>query len=371
MHFDEFLLDRWLQDRSGPGIRFDLGGSTGPLWRLRDVLALDGEDAAECLLDLQLAYSKTAGAEGLRSAIAAMAGVPSEQVVVLAGAAEYLTNIFLLAAEAGGNVVMPAPCYPTQAALPKAFGLEVRSYHLNRDAGFKIDLDEVVSLVDERTKVLVVNVPHNPTGAVLSNEEMRVLHDLALDRGAQFVSDEVHHPIFHGTPVASASRLPCATTIGDLSKSFAMPGLRLGWIIEPDARRRAAYGNVREYTSISNSVVTELIAEIAVRHRDEVWTRTRRVAQANLGVLDAIFAEVSEHVGWIRPSGGMTGFSWFRSGVQTRPFCEVAARHGLLLVPGDCVGAPDHVRIGFGAQETDFEAAAETFARLLQEHIVR
>ncbi len=369
MQFDAFMLDRWLQENSGPGIRFDFGGSTGPVWRLGDVLALDGPGAADRLLELRLGYSRTTGAEKLRCAIAGMAGVPFERVVVLGGASECLAQVFMHAAGpegTAGNVVVPFPCYPTQAALPKAFGLEVRVYPLRREAGFRPDLDQIAGLVDGDTRVLLANVPHNPTGAVLTDAELVVLRDLAARHGAQFVCDEVHRPVFHGSVTGSAALLPGATAIGDFSKAFALPGLRLGWIIEPDAQRRAAYGNAREYFSISNSPLTEAVAEIAVRHRDAILSRTGRVAAANLAVLDAVLERNADRIGWIKPDGGMTGFPWLRGGGDGRALCSAAVQHGILLVPGDCMGVPDHLRIGFGAQDSGFEQAAtalEEFVR--------
>ena len=370
MRFDEFMLDRWLQEKSGPGIHFDFGGSTGPVWRLRDVLALDGPEAAERLLELQLVYSRTAGAEDLRCAIAEMVEVPFEHVVVLSGASECLAQVFMHAAEQDGNVVVPFPCYPTQAALPKAFGLEVRSYPLRREAGFRPDLDEIAGMVDGKTRVLLANVPHNPTGAVLTDADLVVLRDLADRHGAQFVCDEVHRPVFHGPVTGSAARLLGATAIGDFSKAFALPGLRLGWIIEPNARRRAAYGNAREYFTVTNSPLTEAVAEIAVRHRDMILSRTGTVAAANLAILHAMFERNADRIGWIKPGGGMTGFPWLHGGGDMRALCLAAVGSGILLVPGDCVGVPDHMRIGFGAQDTGFEeatAALENFLRGWQE----
>src|SRR5258708_5003854 len=359
MRIEPFLLDRWLQDHSGASIRFDFGSSTGPHWTLREVLALGHGRVIDRLLDLELVYSKTSGADGLRHAIAEMAGVPDDQVIVMTGAAEPLTHLFFLAAEPGANVIVPFPCFPPHRAIPSSLGLEVRTYRLDRDKGYRIDIDEVKRLVDDKTKVLLVNVPHNPTGAVLTDDELQSLHDFSVERGVQFVCDEVHGPVFHGSKTASASRLPHATSIGDFSKAFSLPGLRLGWMIEPDPRRRAEYLNSREYVTISNSPVTEFVGEIAVRRRDVLRGRTQDVAEKNLRILDRLFAENSNALRWVRPQGGMTGFPWFLDGRSAREFCEVAAAKGILLVPGDCMGAPDHFRIGFGVREEGFDRSVE------------
>lgn len=221
-------------------------------------------------------------------------------------------------------------------------------------------------LVDAQTKLILVNSPHNPTGTTLGDTDLRSLHDFAAERGIQFVSDEVYHPIYHGHETASAARLARATVIGDFSKAFSLSGLRLGWIIEPDAHRRELYLSSREYFTISNSPIVEFLAEIAVRHREAILKRTREVARANLQLLDQVIAEHSGVLKWIRPRGGMTGFPWLVSGAATRSFCEAAVSQGLLLAPGDCFGVVDHVRIGFGVGREWYPRAMERLSDFLR-----
>lgn len=114
--------------------------------------------------------------------------------------------------------------------IPESLGFEIRRYHLTRENSYRVDLKEVRGLADGKTKILVVNSPHNPTGATLSDDEMWQLHDFCVERGIQFVSDEVFHPIYHGPETHSAARLSCATVVGDFSKALSLPGLRLGWL---------------------------------------------------------------------------------------------------------------------------------------------
>src|SRR5207247_10207493 len=123
-------------------------------------------------------------------------------------------------------------------ALPEALGPAHRLSGLRRENGFPIEPDEIKRPPDSRTKLILVNSPHNPTGATISDEEMEVLHDFAAERGIQLVSDEVYHPIYHGRQTRSAARLPHATVIADLSKAFSIAGVRTGWMIEHDAKRR-------------------------------------------------------------------------------------------------------------------------------------
>ena len=362
MRLKPFLLEEWIDKYMEPPVEFNLAGSTGPVWKLRELLELAAPGSLEQLLDSNLMYSRSSGASSLREAIADMQDVASEEVLVTVGAAEALAHVFSLAAEPGANVIVPFPCFPPHQSIPEGLGLEVRSYGVRRDHGFHIDLNEVTGLIDGRTKLILVNSPHNPTGSTLSDTELRALHDLAAERHVQFVSDEVYHPIYHGRETASAARLPQATVVGDFSKAFALAGLRLGWIIERDAQRRRAYLTSREYVTISNSPIVEFFAEIAVRQRDLIWNRTRAVATANLQLLDQVMSAHSDVLQWIRPRGGMISFPWLASGASALAFCEAAVKEGLLFAPGDCFGVPDHVRIAFGVGQDWYPRAMQRLA---------
>ena len=365
MRLKPFLLDQWLSRPGSSSIEYNLGGSTGPRWTLDELLRLTGNDARQRLLESSVVYGLSAGSEGLREGLAAMSQVPSSHVLIVAGGSEALLLLMFLAADPGANVIVPFPGFPPYHALPESMGLEVRQYHVSRESGFRVDLDEVKRLADANTKLILVNSPHNPTGGTLSDDEMRDLHDFAAARRIQFVSDEVFHPIYHGRPSASAARLPHATVLGDFSKAFALSGLRLGWIIEPDEERREEYLNMREYFSISNTTIGEFFAEIAVAHRDIVLGRTQEVASTNLREVERLVGEHGDLLEWTRPEGGMTAFVRVRGG-NGREFCEGAFGHGLLLTPGDCFGVPDHVRLGFGVGPEWYSKAMERLASFLQ-----
>jgi aspartate/methionine/tyrosine aminotransferase len=251
-------------------------------------------------------------------------------------------------------------------AVAESLGLEIRRYTLRSEDGFQIDMDEVRRLTDRRTKFVLVNSPHNPTGAVVPESDMEELHDFCVNKGIQIVSDEVYHPIYHGPPLRSAARLPGATVISDFSKAFCLSGLRIGWMIERDRTRREQYLNARSYFTVSSTVLAERLAALATRRRERIYQRARRVAHANLQLLDAVFSAHADSVQWIRPGGGMTAFPWLASGADARGFCRIMAQSGVLVVPGDCFGMPAHFRIGFAASGDRFPKAIERFAAVLE-----
>jgi aspartate/methionine/tyrosine aminotransferase len=366
MKLPPFLLDQWLEQKfsASPPIEFDLGSSTGPVWTFRELLSLGGD--LEELLDAKLFYTPPAGSVALREELARMEGVAPESILVMTGAAEALLILFHLVAEPGANVVLPNPGFPTNQAVAESLGLQVRRYTLRAENQFQIDVNEIQKLVDRSTKLVLVNSPHNPTGAVLTEAEMRRLHDFCAERAVQFVSDEVYHPIYHGPVMPSAARLPHATVISDFSKALCLSGLRIGWMIERDSRRRQQCLNARSYFTVSSTVLGERLATLALRHRDVIYDRACRIAGSNLPLLDRLFAEHADLLRWVRPAGGMTAFPWFASGVNGREFCRNLAQYGVLMAPGDCFGMPSHFRVGFAASGEDFAEGIGRFSAFLR-----
>jgi len=364
MQLKPFLLDIWLDDYEHD-IEFNLASSEGPRWTVNAVLNLAGEEERQRFLNHELVYGRPAGADGLRAAIAEMHHVSAECVQVVTGASEALVVLMWLAAEAGANVILPRPGYAPFSALPESLGIETRFYGIRKENNFSIDVAEIIKLADAGTNLIMVNSPHHPTGATMSDAEMDRLHEFTSARGIQLVSDEVYHPIYHGRETKSASRLPQATVIHDFSKAFSLPGIRTGWIIDHDRKRRERYWNARTYFSISNNSAGEMLAEIAMRKRDVILGKTQETATLNLEHLDRFMAGHRETLGWIRPQGGMAAFPWLVSGENARPFCQAAAEQGILLAPGDCFDSPSHFRLGFAATGPEFPRALDRLGKLV------
>jgi aspartate/methionine/tyrosine aminotransferase len=364
MELAAFLLDQWISRKhtSTPPIEFDLASSTGPVWTLRELLALDGQTKLDSLLDMRVSYISAAGTPELRTAIAKLCGVEPEHVQVVTGAEEALLILFFLAAEQRANIVLPSPGFPANAALAHSLGIEARFYGIRAENGFAIDPDEIRKLVDSNTKLVLVNTPHNPTGSVPTNEELEALCDFCAERGVPFVSDEVYHPIYHGPAMKTAARLRHATVLGDFSKALCLSGLRLGWIIEQDAQRRARYLNARNHFTICSNALGERLAVLALAHSDAIYSRARRVASENLALLDDLFAKHCDVLRWHRPRGGMTAFPWIEGMSDTRDFCERLLKRGVMIVPGDCFAMPSHFRLGFAAAGQQFPRALEHVA---------
>jgi aspartate/methionine/tyrosine aminotransferase len=344
-----FVLEEWLA-KYRDSVPHHLGMSTGPKWTLAELRALMTSGERDAFDRAALTYTPSNGREPLRAALASMYAADPEEIVVFNGGAEALLTLFFVGGEVGGNVVVPTPSFAPFLEVPTALGVEARRYELRLEDGFALDPDEIMSLVDQRTRLILVNTPHNPSGAVVDEEAVRVLDAFAERRGIQLVVDEVYHPIYHDAPARSAAQFSRATVLGDFSKSFSLPGLRIGWILERDAKRRKELENAHAYFTVCASMPSELLAEVAARNRETIWNRTRAVSAQNLTPLTQWCAANEEWIEWVRPRGSMTAFPRLRGATDARPFCVAAAERGVLLAVGQAFGAPAHFRIGFGLE---------------------
>jgi aspartate/methionine/tyrosine aminotransferase len=367
MKLPPFLLDLWLaaHEFATPPIRYNLAASTGPAWTLGEIGALGGGDVRQ-LEALALSYAPPQGSKLLRERIAARNAVDPDAVLVLTGASEALMALFAHFAEPGASIVLPRPAYPAMPVLARAWGLRVREYAVDAARGFAQDAATVLAAVDDTTRVVLVNTPHNPTGSVMSASEQRILAEALAERGIPLIVDEVYHPLYFGEEIPGAASLPNTIVIGDFAKAMSLPGLRLGWLIDRDAQRREALLDLRSYFTISCSPLTEAIGAHAMANAEAILARLRGTASVNLALLSAFMDRHGRSIAWAAPGGGTTCFPWLRDGRDARPLCQALARAGVLVAPGDCFDAPAHMRIGFGAMQTGYADALEIFGTALE-----
>lgn len=345
MQLPPFLLNEWLERPRD--LRFNLAGSAGPRWTMDELAALgDGELD---LTNMPLSYAPTAGAAALRAEIAAHHGVDPDWVVLTTGASEALLLLLSVLSRPRGSILLPMPTYAAFAGAAQFVHLDPRYYQLSRERGFGIDPAQVAAMLDQQTVAVLANSPHNPSGAVLEPADCASLASALQSRGVPLIVDEVFHPIYFGDVRPSAAGTENVIVIGDMSKALSMPGLRSGWVIDPDAKRRAMMVRARGYIAWSGSPILESMALHAMRDRHAILERANRVASANLEGLRSFMDRVGDVLDWVPPQAGFVTFPWFRDGRESRPFCEQMAERGMLLAPGDCFGMPEHMRICFGS----------------------
>jgi aspartate/methionine/tyrosine aminotransferase len=300
-----------------------------------------------------LGYTESEGSLALRAEIAGLYDtIAPAQVLVHTGAEEAIFVFMHAVLEAGDHVLVHWPCYQSLMEVARSLGCEVTPWVARAEAGWALSVGELEGLIRPQTRLIILNTPHNPTGYLMSPADFQALNDLARERGLLLFSDEVYRGLEH----RPEDRLPAACDLGDhavslgvMSKTYGLAGLRIGWIATHNREIYARVAAVKDYTTICNSAPSEFLAELALRHREVLVARNLGLIRRNLSALDAFFERHEDVFAWQRPQAGPIAFPGLLVG-DVDVFCrDLVQGAGVLLLPGTIYDHPgNHFRIGFG-----------------------
>jgi len=326
-----------------------------------ELLALE-PGAVDRFQALWLGYTESAGAPELREAIAQIyATIAPEDVLVHSGAEEAIFVFMHAALGAGDHIVVHWPCYQSLAEIARGLGCEVTLWKADASRGWALDPDDLPHLLRPNTRVVIVNSPHNPTGYQMPEAHFRAIAALAEQHGCLLFSDEVYRE----SEYASADRLPAAcdlnasaVSLGVMSKTYGLPGLRIGWV--------ATHNAALLQRMACSSAPSELLALMALRSREAILTMNRARVRRNTETAAGFFARRSAVLGWVPPQAGTVCFPRLVAGAGAAAFCAQVLRDtGVLLLPSQVYDYGDgHFRLGLGRD--DFAAGLEVLDAYLE-----
>jgi len=358
--------------------RHYLAGSDAQSTTIAELLAMATEEEREAFERLPLMYTPTWGTDRLRDAIAATyERIDRDHVLAFAGAEEAIFWAMQTLIGPGDHAVVVVPTYPSTETVALASGAEVSGLALEPADGWALDLDKIRALLRPNTRLLAINFPNNPTGAMTDAATFTALVELCEERGIRLLSDEVYRgaELDHNQMLPQAADLsPVAVSIGVMSKSYGLPGLRIGWVASQDRPLLERLERRKHYTSVCNSGPSELLAAIALRNRAIILDRTRSIIAANLLIFNAFFSRWSEVFEWQGPQGGCVAFPRYRPADSADEFCRLLVEQaGVVLLPGsvfhsDLASVPiDRFRVGLGRSHP--EAALDAFELFLANRV--
>ncbi len=324
------------------------------------------------LLDLRLGYSEACGSAELRGLLAATyENTSPDEILVTTGAIEANYLLFNELLSPGDRVVIVNPAYQQLHSVAKAIGCDVALWTLRDDGGFRFDVNDLRALATPGTRMIVIDTPHNPTGAILSERELWEIYALAEELDAWVLSDEAYRwlDLPGSPPLAPPMRNlgPRAISTGTFSKPFGLPGLRVGWIAAPQNVVRRCWG-LRDYVSLSPGKLNDALAVLAFRRRDQIVERTQRIVAQNLPFAAHWFAENADLVSWTPPQGGILALLKYQ---LVLPSLELANRlaedYSVMLAPGSAFGYEGYLRIGVGNTPAVFAEGLRQTARCLRD----
>ncbi|MEN3584824.1 capreomycidine synthase [Streptomyces sp. ZYX-F-203] len=369
------VLEEWYRRHLAPGVH-DISSSGVHPYTFAETRELCGIPVAD-LDAIVMDDSVSQGGAGIRRAIAdRYAGGDADRVMVTHGSSEAIALTLGTLLRPGDRVVVQEGVYHSLGHYPRAAGCRIAELPAAAVRDGEIDPGALEEIITPGTAAVVVNFPHNPTGVTLSPSGLAALTERTASTGATLVWDGATAEIAHRwealpDPAADSGG---AVSYGTFSKTFGLPGLRVGWVVAPRELITATFP-MRDRTTLFLSPLVELVAERAMRHADDLIAPRVAEARRNLAHLASWMAEHEDLVRWTPPQGGVCALPVFRELERERAapeaverLClELLDRHRTLLVPGTAFGAPHGARLGFGGPEESFLAGLAGLSRFLRE----
>jgi len=362
LNLPDFALERWMS-RWETVVTHDIAESGILPMSTEDLFNLLPEkeraSTREALLNLPLGYAEARGTRALREALAATyENTTAENILITTGAIEANYLLFHTLLQPGDDVVTIDPAYQQVQTVPQSLGAKVSFWKVRSEGGFHFDLEDFERIVTPNTKLISINTPHNPTGAMLDDKELDHLYGIAASFGSHVLSDEAYRwldiPGGDPMPAPMRNRGDLGISVGTVSKPFGIPGLRIGWIVAPEDIIKRCW-SLRDYITLSPGKLSDQLTLIAVNHRDQIRQRTHSIVAPNLAEATKWFAENADLASWTPPRAGLLALMRYHLDMPSEELADILARdYSVMLAPGSAFGFDQHLRIGIGQRPEIF-----------------
>jgi aspartate/methionine/tyrosine aminotransferase len=332
--------------------RYLLSSSDAESQTIEELLSLE-PGAHDAFLMHWCGYTESPGAPWLREVLATMyKDIRPDQLVVVSAAEEAIFLFYHALLTPADHVIVETPCYESALTLPASTGAAVSQWRRTAENNWAHDLAALRSLVRPSTRAIYINSPHNPTGLLMPPEIFREVLNLAARDNIYVFSDEVYRELEHDPSTrlpAACDLYDCAISLSSVSKTYGLPGLRLGWLASRDTAFLQKIISIKHYTTICASAPSEFLTALAMRHRQKFIDRNLQIVLRNLRQLSAFFSRHPSIFDWTPPNASTIGFARFKPPQDVQAFCERLVREaGVLLLPGTVYDEPRHIRFGYG-----------------------
>jgi aspartate/methionine/tyrosine aminotransferase len=352
MKINDFKLEDFLAKYEFT-VKYTLCSSDCESFNVKELLDLE-KDSLENLNKLWMGYTETLGNFSLRKEISKLySKITPDNIIVFAGAEEGIFVFMNALLETGNHVIVQFPAYQSLFEVANSIGCYLTKWLMKENDDWELDLEFLEQNVNKGTRCIIVNFPHNPTGHLISKEDLKKIVKIASDNNTYIFSDEV----YRFSEYDKNERLPAVcdlyqkgVSLGVMSKSFGLPGLRIGWIATKDQDLYSKLASFKNYTTICNSALSEFFSILALRHKDYLLQRNLKLIFNNLKLLDSFFDKYRYLFKWIKPKAGSVAFPKIMINEDIEKFCaDLIKEKSILLLPGTIFDFDNkHFRIGFG-----------------------
>lgn len=358
MKIKPFAVEEWMNAWE-VGAKYNIAETCVDSISINDLFRLTGENKEEFLARLcerRLSYGDIEGLPEFREGVCKLyKSLSIENIVPTHGAAGANHHVFYSLISPGDHVISFMPTYQQLYSIPESFGAEVHTIHLREENDYLPDLDELRRIVTPETKMICINNPNNPTGALIPENTLLEIIAIARSVDAWILCDEVYRHLSQSDMwcPSIADLYEKGISVSSMSKVFSLAGLRLGWIATRDMDAIKRFLSHRDYNLISCGMIDEMIAAAALKHSDILLKRSRDIVRENLKILDN-WVNSEPHVSYVKPQAGTTALVYYDLDIPSYAFCEeMYKKTGAFVTPGDCFEQPKSMRIGYAYGKQD------------------
>lgn len=373
MKIKPFKVEEWMNEYEDDAV-YNIAETCVDSISLDELLKLTGIERSRFMDELsakKLTYGAIQGAEPFKAGICGRyKTIQPENVISTHGAAGANHLVFYSLIEPGDRVISVLPTYQQLYSIPEAFHADVRLLNLKKENNYLPDVEELRTLINSKTKMICLNNPNNPTGALIPLDSLKEIIEIARSVDAYILCDEVYRGLNQdGSYTESIADLyEKGISVSSMSKIFSLAGVRLGWIACKDKAVLDACLSHRDYNMISCGMLDEVIAAAALNHADKILARNIPLIQNNLTILDKWISE-NPHFSYVKPKAGTTSLIYYDFDIDSYEFCkQMYTKTGAFVTPGDCFEQAQCFRIGYACDEQvlkDGLAAITKFASQL------
>jgi len=353
MKINEFKIERYFAEYEFRS-RYLLSSSDCESLAVNELLLMADRQCLDLWNNLRLGYTETRGHPLLREAIAGLGAKITPDDVCVLSPEEGIFIAMNVILDRGDHVIVTDPGYQSLSEIPASLGCEVTKWPVYlADTDWHLDISFLQKAIRKNTRLIIINFPHNPTGYVPCKADLRKIIDIASEKGICLFSDEMYRYLeFSGShePGSVADLYEKGITLSGLSKSFGLPGLRIGWIATQDRQLISKIEGFKDYTTICNGAPGEILGIIALRNSDRIIDANLRLIRENKEIARDYFRKHSELFTWIDPAGSSVAFPRLDEKIPVSAFCrKLVETKSALLMPAEMFGYDgNHFRIGLG-----------------------
>jgi len=363
MWFTRMSLEEWF-DRYQYEIEYDIGESAVKYLTFEDV----GIDPGR----LPLRYGFHKGRPDLRGYLAEQyPGLSSEHIIVTSGASEANFAIIAAVAKPGDHIIVEHPNYTSMYEVPRSLGCNVSLLHLKFEDQFKPDIDELSNMITPTTKLVSLTHPNNPTGSMISEQDLRDIIDIVEAHDIYLLFDETYRELEFQKPLPPAASLsPKVISISSMSKCYGLPGIRIGWAATKDQFILDSLLAIREQVSITNNAISEEIAASVLKRKTEFLSKAKHHVEKNRAIVSAWMNETADFE-WVYPEAGVVSLPRIKAHVTVDPedlYTLLAEKYRTFVIPGRCFEMDNRFfRLGFGATHEEIKIGLQNITKALED----